>query len=227
MSEATTTLGTTPAAGAVTQASGATQQPAAAQAPAATEPTLTAAEAMVELKRVRAEAAEARTALRDAKKIADDNKKALDLAALDKATSEGNWKEVVRLSGEAEKVARAEADSFKAKAIELEPYRATVSAEVEALKTKLGDKAALVASLSPAQALPILRELAGQAAAAGPGAARVSTNGQPAATAQTKPLEMMTQDEVDAHLRTLPTKDLLNLDAKYNGRKQSKRLFEA
>ena len=103
----------------------------------------------------------------------------------------------------AARTALAEATAAKNRVADLEPYESAVHSEVETLKNDLGDRGAVVDGLTPTQALRVLRTL--KAAAAGPGAARSTTAGNPAPASTGQPdVSRMSQEEVRQYMRDLP-----------------------
>jgi hypothetical protein len=122
-------------------------------------------------------------------------------AAREKAEQEGRWGDVVKIANEAAEKARAEAAEKSKRVTELEAYEATVKSEVESLVKELGNDAVLVAGLTPAQALPILRKL--KANAAGPGAAPRTTAGNPPPPPNTPDLSKMTPEQLRDHIAGL------------------------
>jgi len=99
--------------------------------------------------------------------------------------------------------AEAEAAAAKLRVADLEPYESAARDEAESLKRDLGDRAAVVEGLTPAQALRVLRTI--KAAAAGPGAVRNTTSGYPPPVAASQPdLSRMTPDDLRQYMQSLP-----------------------
>jgi hypothetical protein len=183
------------------------------------------------IRELRRENAERRTAATAAETAAADARKLAEKAALDKATADGDWKKVIELAKQSETTARTEADALKSRVAELEPYKKTVADDVARLKEKHKANPLImnaVDGLDDARALGVLRAFDGTTTTVGngPGATRPSTNGNPAPTTGQKPIEQMSEAELNAHLKTLPRDQLLALNAQHNGQGPAKRIFE-
>lgn len=184
--------------------------PAAAAPPPAPATDLAARVAQLEaqLHATNKEAAERRVSEKAAKEAAANAEKA-------KAEAENRWQDVAKIDREKADALAKEIESYRAKAAEADPYRAAVEAQVASLKASLGDKAASVAGLSPAQALPILQQI--QALAAGAGAAPKPIAGNPATPIVGTSLDEMQPDQRRQYLNSLPRAERQKLLAERTG----------
>jgi hypothetical protein len=166
------------------------------------------AELREQVKELRREAAERRTAA----KRAEDEKVAAERSA---AEQKGEWSKVLDLERKERERLQGEVTTHQRRVAELEPYEGAVKAEVSALRAKLGDKAPPVDGLSDAQALRILRYAESLATAGGAPAAKPTTAAAPAGSATSQgarpDFSKMTEAEQAAYVKSLSLDEVRKL----------------